>query len=86
MKKDEVPKAEQNLEEDYDDDDDSRFDYCDDSDGTDAYDENFEVFGKVHEEVKEEEDGEDLKLPPKKRGGPIFVSEGNAIVAQLLQF
>ncbi|KAL1224311.1 Protein FAR1-RELATED SEQUENCE 6 [Cardamine amara subsp. amara] len=73
---DEVPKAEENY--DNSDDDESRFDYCDDSDGTDSGDENFADYGLVPEEEEEEKGEEEkVKLPIKKRGSPIFLSEGN---------
>ncbi|XP_019101361.1 PREDICTED: uncharacterized protein LOC109124917 isoform X3 [Camelina sativa] len=50
------------------DEDDSRFDYCDDSDGTDSDDENFTLYGIPPEE-------EDHKLPMKKRSSSFYIEE-----------
>ena len=50
-------------------DDESRFDYCDDSYRTDFDDENFSMYGIPHEEE------EKPKLPLKKRNLGIFIEE-----------
>ncbi|KAL1213816.1 hypothetical protein V5N11_009993 [Cardamine amara subsp. amara] len=71
----EVPKAEEN-DEDGNDDDESRFDYCDDSDETDSGDENFSAYRMMPEEEEEEE--EKPILPIKKIASTFYVSEGNA--------
>ncbi|KAL1195102.1 hypothetical protein V5N11_008864 [Cardamine amara subsp. amara] len=73
---DEVPKAEEN-DEDGNDDDESRFDYCDDSDGTDSGDENFSTYGMMPEEEEEEEEEEKEEeekpiLPIKKRATTFY--------------
>ncbi|KAG7603880.1 hypothetical protein ISN45_At05g029440 [Arabidopsis thaliana x Arabidopsis arenosa] len=50
-------------------DDESRFDYCDDSDGTDSDDENFSLYGIPPEEEDK------TKVPSKKRSLSVYVEE-----------
>ena len=53
------------------DDDETRFDYCDDSDGTDSDDENFSLYGIL----PEEEEKPNAILPMKKRSSSIYIDE-----------
>jgi len=54
---------------DEDDDEESRFDYCDDSNGTDSDDENYSLFGIPLEKRR------NTKLPLKNRSLSIFIEE-----------
>ncbi|OAO89295.1 hypothetical protein AXX17_ATUG02110 (chloroplast) [Arabidopsis thaliana] len=60
-------------------DDESRFDYCDDFDGTDSDDENFSLYGIPTEEEDK------TKAPSKKRSLSVYVEEdkGDATYATL---
>jgi len=60
-------------------DDESRFDYCDDSDGTDFDDENFSLYGIPPEEEDK------TKVPSRKRSLSVYIEEdkGDATYATL---
>ena len=86
--KDELQKDEENCDNSDEEDEDyeSRFDYCDDSDGTDSGDEDFAAYGFIHEEDHDDkEEEEKVKLSIKKRGSLVFLSEGNENVIENLE-
>lgn len=72
-------------EDDDEDDDGARFDYCDDSDGTDSGDENFATYGMVPKEKEEDEEEEEKPKVDVQSGSPVFVGEGteNVEIANL---